>query len=206
MFSHPNKFKLRLLLTLVGVLIQGLGTSWLIRLGMGSDPFTNFAVACDAYSPFSYGTTQALINTVMIIYVVIFNRQMIGYGTIANMVLLGYIIDFFDWIWNMILPSNMFDNRLLAWVILVPAFACVIIGASIYMTAGLGASPYDGIPFILSEQFKKPFKYCRMVWDVCFMVIGYLLGGGFGVVTLAIAFFAGTIINAIKKTMEIILQ
>ncbi len=206
MFSHPNKFKLRLLLTLVGVLIQGLGTSWLIRLGMGSDPFTNFAVACDVYSPLSYGTTQALLNTVLIIYVVIFQRQMIGYGTIANMVLLGYIIDFFDWIWNLILPINMFDNRLLAWVVLVPAFACVIIGASIYMTAGLGASPYDGIPFILSEQLKKPFKFCRMVWDICFMVIGYLLGGGFGVVTLAIAFFAGTIINAIKKKMEIILQ
>lgn len=206
MFSTPNKFKLRLLLILAGVLIQGFGTSWLIRLGMGSDPFTNFAVACDGYSPLSYGTTQALINAVMIIYVVVFNRQMIGYGTLANMVLLGYIIDFFDWIWDKVLPINLFDNRLLAWVILIPAFACVIIGASVYMTAGLGASPYDGIPFILSEQLKKPFKYCRMVWDICFMVIGYLLGGGFGVVTIIIAFFAGTIINAIKKKMEIILQ
>lgn len=206
MFSTPNKFKLRLLLILAGVLIQGFGTSWLIRLGMGSDPFTNFAVACDGYSPLSYGTTQALINAVMIIYVVVFNRQMIGYGTLANMVLLGYIIDFFDWIWDKVLPINLFDNRLLAWVILIPAFVCVIIGASVYMTAGLGASPYDGIPFILSEQLKKPFKYCRMVWDICFMVIGYLLGGGFGVVTIIIAFFAGTIINAIKKKMEIILQ
>ena len=206
MFSHPNKFRLRLLLTLVGVLIQGFGTSWLIRLGMGSDPFTNFTVACDAYTPFSFGTTQALVNAIMIIYVVIFSRKMIGYGTVANMVILGYIIDFFDWCWNQILPINMFDNRLLAWVILIPAFACVIIGASVYMTAGLGTSPYDGIPFILSEQLKKPFKYCRMVWDICFMVIAYLLGGDCGVVTLIIAFFAGTIINAIKKKMEIILR
>lgn len=206
MFSHPPKFRLRLFFTMIGVLIQGFGLSWLIRLGMGSDPFTNFVVACDVYSPLSFGTTQALINIVMIVYVIRFNRQMIGYGTIANMVLLGYIIDFFNWIWNMVLPANMFDNRLLAWVILVPAFACVIIGASVYMTAGLGASPYDGIPFILSEQLKKPFKYCRMVWDICFMVIGYLLGGGLGVVTLIIAFFAGTIINAIKKKMEILLQ
>lgn len=38
------------------------------------------------------------------------------------------------------------------------------------------------------------------------MVIGYLLGGGFGVVTLVIAFFAGPIINAVKKQVEWLLQ
>ena len=47
-----------------------------------------------------------------------------------------------------------------------------------------------------------PFKYCRMVWDIVFMIVGFLLGGCFGVVTLLVAFFAGPIINGVKKQVD----
>ena len=201
-FARPEKFGLRLLLTVLGVTVQGFGLSWLVRLELGADPFTNFMVGCDKILPTSFGTTQLIMNLIMFVYVILYGRHMIGYGTIANMVFLGYIIDFFNWIWDGILPAGLFDNRWLAYLVLIPAFVCLILGAATYMSAGLGASPYDGIPFIVSEQLKKPFKYCRMVWDITFMILGVLLGGGFGVVTLAVAFFAGPIINGVKKQID----
>ncbi len=205
-FARPPKFGLRLLLTVLGVTVQGFGLSWLVRLELGADPFTNFMVGCDIILPTGFGTTQLIMNLIMFIYVILFGRQMIGYGTIANMVFLGYIIDFFNWIWDMVLPVGLFDNRWAAYLVLLPAFACVILGASTYMSAGLGTSPYDGIPFIISEQIHKPFKYCRMMWDICFMTVGFLLGGGFGLVTLLVAFFAGPIINAVKKQVDKLLK
>lgn len=206
MFLRPEKFKMRLFLTIAGVLVQGFGLSWLIRLNMGTDAFTNFMLGCDIYMPTSFGTTQLIMNLLMFIYVIAFGRDMIGYGTIANMVFLGYIVDFFGFFWDRILPTGFFDVRWIAWFVLVPAFALFILGAATYMSAGLGASPYDGIPFILSGQLKKPFKYVRMAWDISFMILGYLLGGGFGVVTIVLAFFAGPIINGVKKQVDRLLQ
>lgn len=206
MFARPPKFGIRLFLTIVGVIVQGFGLSWLIRLNLGTDPFTHFVLGCELHLPLSFGTCQLLVNGVMILYVILFKRQMIGFGTIANMVFLGYIIDFFSWIWDGILPAGLFETRWLAYLVLIPAFACLIIGAATYMSAGLGAAPYDGIPFIAAEQLHKPFKFVRMLWDICFMIIGIVLGGGFGVVTLAVAFFAGPIINGVKKQVERLLR
>ena len=201
-FARPEKFGLRLLLTVLGVTVQGFGLSWLVRLELGADPFTNFMVGCDKILPTGFGTTQLIMNLIMFIYVILYGRNMIGFGTIANMVFLGYIIDFFNWIWDGVLPADLFAARWMAYLVLIPAFACLILGAATYMSAGLGTSPYDGIPFIVSEQLKKPFKYCRMVWDIVFMIVGFLLGGGFGVVTLLVAFFAGPIINGVKRQVD----
>lgn len=202
MFARPEKFKLRLLLTIAGVMVQGFGLSWLIRLNMGTDPFTNFMLGCDIYMPTGFGTTQLIMNLLMFTYVIAFGRDMIGFGTIANMVFLGYIVDFFGFIWDKILPAGLFDTRWIAWIVLVPAFALFIVGAATYMSAGLGASPYDGIPFIISRQLNKSFKYTRMVWDIAFMILGIVLGGGFGIVTIVVAFFAGPVINGVKKQVD----
>lgn len=46
------------------------------------------------------------------------------------------------------------------------------------MCAGLGSSPYDAMPFIISRHVKKvSFKVVRMIWDISFMTAGFLLGG-----------------------------
>ena len=206
MFARPEKFKMRLFLTIAGVLVQGFGLSILLRLNLGTDAFSNFVSGCDKHLPMSFGTCQLIINCIMVIYMLVFGRNMIGYGSIANMVFLGYIADFFGFIWDNVLPAGWNDIRWVTYIVLIPTFALFILGAATYMCAGLGTSPYDGIPFIVSEQLNKPFKYVRMVWDISFMILGYLLGGGFGVVTVVVAFFAGPIINAVKKQVERLLQ
>lgn len=205
-FERPPKFKMRLFLTIVGVLVQGFGLSWLIRLNLGTDPFSNFVLGWDKHLPGSFGTTQLCVNIIMVLYVLKFKINMIGYGTVANMVFLGYIADFFGWIWDSFLPAGFFDSQWVCLILLVPVFAIFIVGAATYMSAGLGASPYDGIPFILSEQLHKSFRATRMVWDITFMVIAFILGGGIGVVTFAVAFFAGPVISAVQKQVEKLLK
>ena len=76
-----------------------------------------------------------------------------------------------------------------------------------YLSAGLGASPYDGLPFIISERQKKlSFKTIRVLWDVAFMAGGFLLGGDVGIVTVLVAFCLGPIISWIQKKMEVFLK
>ncbi len=74
------------------------------------------------------------------------------------------------------------------------------------MCAGLGSSPYDALPFIISAHVKKiSFKALRMIWDISFMVIGFVLGGDVGIVTILVAFFLGPIITWMQKKMEVLI-
>ena len=41
-FARPDKFKNRLIMVILGVLIQGFGLSWIIEVSFGTDPCSAF--------------------------------------------------------------------------------------------------------------------------------------------------------------------
>lgn len=206
-FARPPKFRNRMIMMIVGVLLQGFGLSLLINLELGTDPCSCLTQGVTNYLPLSFGTCQLLCHLVTFAFVIRFDLSQIGFGTIGNMVCLGYISDFFRWIWSMVLPTDFFEQKLVCYLLLVPVLAVFCVGAATYMSAGLGSSPYDALPFIISEHNKKlPFKVIRMLWDIAFMIGGLLLGGDVGIVTVAVAFFLGPIISLIQKKVEVFIK
>lgn len=208
-FERPPKFRNRMILMIVGICLQALGLSLLIQLDLGTDPCSCFTLGVQKHLPFSYGTVQLIINLVTFLYVIFNDLGMIGFGTIGNMIVLGYLVDFFTWIWGLVLPGGMgfFDNRVACYILLVPVLVVFIFGAAAYMAAGLGMSSYDGIPFILhSKQKKLSFKAVRRIWDFSFMIVGALLGGPLNIVTIACAFFIGPVIGFVQKKMNVFIS
>ena len=206
-FARPPKFWTRLVMMIIGVAVQGLGLSLLIRLALGTDPCSCLTQGVINYVPISFGTAQLLCHLVTFIFVLRFDMSYIGFGTIGNMVCLGYISDFFGWIWDTVLPQGFFAPTPVRWGLLVPVLIVFILGASTYMTAGLGSSPYDAMPFIISHKCRKlPFKVVRMIWDISFMAAGFLLGGDVGIVTLGVAFFLGPVITFMQKKLAVLLK
>lgn len=188
---------------LVGVTLQAFGLSLLMKLNLGTDPCSALTQGVIKHVPISFGTAQLLCHLVTFVFVLRFDMSQIGFGTIGNMVCLGYIADFFTWIWNSTLPADFFGETGVRFGMLLPALAVFIFGAATYMTAGLGSSPYDGLPFIISEHVKKiSFRLVRMIWDIGFMVAGAILGGNVGIVTIAVAFFLGPVIAWVQKKLN----
>lgn len=206
-FARPPKFWTRLVMMIIGVTVQGFGLSLLIRLALGTDPCSCLTQGVINYVPISFGTAQLLCHLVTFILVLRFDMSYIGFGTIGNMVCLGYISDFFGWIWDTVLPQGFFAPMPVRWGLLVPVLIVFILGASTYMTAGLGSSPYDAMPFIISHKCKKlSFKVIRMIWDIGFMAAGFVLGGDVGIVTLGVAFFLGPVITFMQKKLAVLLK
>lgn len=202
-FARPPKFKNRLIMMVVGIMLQGFGLSLLIRLNLGTDPCSCLTQGVIRYVPISFGTAQLLCHMVTFLFVIRFDMSLIGFGTIGNMVCLGYIADFWGLVWSKCLPEGFFTQPLVRFGLLLPVLAVFILGAATYMTAGLGTSPYDGLPFILSKHIHKlSFKAVRMLWDIAFMAAGFLLGGDVGIVTAAVAFFLGPVIAWLQKKLE----
>lgn len=206
-FARPEKFKLRMLMMGLGVITQALGLSLLIRIALGTDPCTSLTQGVLRFIPMDFGTAQLICHLINFAIVIIFDMSYIGFGTIGNMVCLGYIATFFGWIWDKVLPAGFFDSNIAKYGLLLPVLAIFILGASAYMTAGLGSSPYDAVPFIISAHVKKvSFKVVRMIWDISYMVVGFILGGNVGVMTVVMAFFLGPVINWMGGVLQKILK
>lgn len=202
-FARPPKFRNRLVMVIIGVMLQGFGLSLLIKLNLGTDPCSCLTQGVIRYVNISFGTAQLMCHLVTFLFVIRFDMSLIGFGTIGNMVFLGYIADFWGLVWDRAVPEGFFQQTGVRYGLLVPVLAVFILGASTYMTAGLGTSPYDGLPFIIANHVKKlPFKAVRMIWDISFMAVGFLLGGDVGIVTVAVAFFLGPVITWVGKKLQ----
>ena len=198
-FERPPKFRNRMIMMLIGVVLQALGLSLLINIELGTDPCSCLTQGVTNWIPLSFGTCQLLCHLVTFAFVIRYDLSRIGFGTIGNMVCLGYISDFFRWIWSIVLPAGFFEQRWIAYLLLIPVLLVFCVGVAMYLS--------DALPFIISERQKKlSFKTIRVLWDVAFMVGGFLLGGNVGIVTVLVAFCLGPIISWIQKKMEVFLK
>lgn len=195
MYQKKN-FKLRLLLVIIAVITMGFSLSFLVLVNFGADPCTCMNMALANKVGLSLGTWQALFNCFLFLFVILWGRENIGFGTLANMFLVGYSLDFFSWVWKKIFPTDFFKPMPVRILVLIVALIVFIFAASVYMDVKLGTAPYDAIPFMIFErQHKLSFRAIRMCFDFTVIFIGFIFGGTVGVVTILMAFTLGPVIS-----------
>ena len=185
---------------LLSVIILGFCLSFLDKTSFGTDPCTTFNLGISKSLGLSLGNWQALFNSFLFLFVFLFGRDQIGWGTLANMFVVGYSFDFFSWINSMILPANLFDTMLNRLLITIPILALFILAVSIYISIEQGIAPYDAIPNMISKKLVNiPFKLIRMGWDISITILGVLLGEKIGLITIVMAFTIGPTISFTQK-------
>lgn len=197
------KDKKRIFAVLLAVITMGLTLSFLIRVDLGTDPCTTLNLGVANQLGISFGTWQVIFNALLFIIVILYDRSQIGWGTLANMLLIGYSADFFTWLFDKFIPADFFNNLAVRIIVLIPTLIIFIIAAAVYMAVELGAAPYDATVFIIASKVKKiPFRFVRMAWDIAAALIGFLLGSTIGVVTVVMAFALGPVISLAKEKVD----
>lgn len=185
----------RILGMLISVFFMGATLSILIRVQLGTDPCSCMNLGFSRITGISFGTCQLTFNLLLALVVLLTNRHMIGLGTLGNMILVGYVSDFFTWIWNQCLPPVESWSLPIRVGVMIPVLFLFVAAAAAYMTANLGMAPYDCIPFLIVNRWRKlPFFAVRVTWDALAVLIGFLLGSTVGVVTVLIALAIGPIV------------
>ncbi|MBQ2450926.1 MAG: hypothetical protein II273_05080 [Lachnospiraceae bacterium] len=195
-----NASKKELFWLLLSVIILGFCLSFLDKTSFGTDPCTTFNLGISKSLGLSLGNWQALFNSFLFLFVFLFGRDQIGWGTLANMFVVGYSYDFFSWINGMLLPADLFDTMLNRLLITIPILALFIIAVAIYISIEQGIAPYDAIPNMISKKLVNiPFKLIRMGWDISITILGILLGEKIGLITIIMAFTIGPAISFVDK-------
>lgn len=202
----------RILMSIIGVLICAISVGFFKLAAFGVDPFQSFMSGIDKFIPLDFGTLYVIVNAVLLIFALVFDRHYIGIATFINLFLLGYVVQFAYDTLLMIFPDASMLVRILCFVF---GFIALCFGSSIYMTADLGVSTYDAIALVCANKWKLgKFKYIRIVTDVVCVVLGivmFKLGGGewsavpafVGVGTILTAFFMGPLIDFFNRKFSV---
>ena len=179
----------RLLRLFPGLWLFGLGEACLVHSRLGNSPWTVLAEGVSKHTPLAIGTATIVISgLVMLAWIPL--RQRPGFGTLANAVLIGVAID-------VMLPLLPGPGGLVTKLLfVVVGIGLVALGSGLYLTARLGPGPRDGLMTGLHFRTGRSLRLIRTLIEGSALVVGIVLGGKFGIGTIAFAVLIGPAVQA----------
>ena len=107
-----ERLRMRIALCLLGTILCGIAVGFFKFAAFGVDPFTSLVSGLDKISPIEYGMLYIVINAVLLLVSLIFDRHMIGLGTIANLFLVGYLAQYSQQFLTSVLPAESLIARI----------------------------------------------------------------------------------------------
>lgn len=178
-----------LILMIFSVCMMGFSLSLLVLTHFGTDPCSAMNYGISRHIGLSFGTWQLSMNLILLVLVLFLYRSSIGWGTLGNMVLVGYTADLFEFIWRDICKIPVELPLAVRIGILIPSILLFVLAAACYMNSGQGVAPYDAIPYIIDNRIQKKnggtshFRICRFCQDLFCSLVGLFTGGEFGIIT-----------------------
>ncbi|KUP95867.1 membrane protein YczE [Thermobifida cellulosilytica] len=166
-----------------GIYLFGLGLAAQVAAGLGAAPWDVLHQGLHLHTGWSIGT-WGIVTGVAVILLWIPLRQRAGLGTLLNAVGVGVALDL-SLLW---LP----EPHAPVWraALLVAGIVAVAVGSGLYIGAGLGPGPRDGLMTGLAERGMSILA-ARTVLEVAVVAAGFVLGGTVGVGTLLFAVAIG---------------
>ncbi len=187
---------IRLLILFVGLVIAHLGVTLFLLADLGADPFNVLIQGLQmllekAGLALTHGTVHMAVCFLIILILLFVDKSYIKAGTVVCMFCGGPIIDFFTWM----LQGTGIGEAALVVKIIVLAAGCAILafGMTIVIRSEAGTGPNDLVAVVISEKTKARFGIIRIAVDCAFVLIGFLLGGKFGLGTVICAFLVGPV-------------
>ena len=150
-----------------------------IEARLGVSPWTVFHQGVANRTGLTIGTVTVATG-VAILFLYPSLREPIGLGTLLNAAIIGPVVDTMLWL----IPD--IDSLPLRVAMLAMAPAVIGLGSGLYIGAGLGPGPRDGLMVWLERRGLRIWQ-ARAAVEFTALATGYLLGGNAGLGTVWMA-------------------
>ena len=206
-----REWLIRIVILMIGLTVAHLGVTLFLLTNLGSDPFNvliqglfRTLSSLTGWSFLTHGRVHVAVSLLIILVLLLTDRSYIKIGTVLCMICGGPIIDFFT-----LLLSPLFRQvDTLPVRVLVLALGCVILayGMTIVIKSDAGTGPNDLVAIVISDKLHRKFSIVRMIVDACFVAVGWLLGGTFGLGTVICAALVGPVAGIFLPRNERIIE
>jgi uncharacterized membrane protein YczE len=186
----------RVIHLLLGLPLYGAGCAFTVGAGLGVDPWTVLAEGISLRSGIGVGWVVNILGLgVMLLWLPL--RQRPGIGTVANILLVGTSMQLV----LMILPPV--TGLLPRFLLLGAGILAVAVASGLYLGAGFGAGPRDGLMTGIRARFGWPIWLARGSVEITVLAIGWALGGTVGIGTIAFALSIGPLVHLMMPILAI---
>jgi len=177
---------------LAGLTGYGFSMAVMVRAGLGLDPWDVFHQGLTLRTPMTIGVASAVVGVaVLLAWIPLRNRP--GIGTIANVIVIAVTVD--AGLWLLPTPTTLGVRiAMMVSAVVLNAFSTVI-----YVGAGLGPGPRDGLMTGLVVRTGWSVRLIRTSIEAAVLAVGWLLGGTVGVGTVLYAFGIGPLVQLLLR-------
>jgi len=186
----------RLIQLVLGLSLYGAAMGLMVRAGLGLDPWDVFHQGLAGRVGLSIGLLVNIVGAlVLLLWIPL--RQKPGIGTIANVLIIGTAMDL-----SMMALPELSGLPIRSAALFVAIVVNGIAGA-MYIGAGLGPGPRDGLMTGLARRTGGSIRLVRTGIELSVLAIGWLLGGTVGLGTVIYAFAIGPLVQAFLPLFSI---
>ena len=184
---------------ITGLAFFGFGIALFLRANLGLAPWDIFHKGLSKKLDISIGLVIVGVGLLLLLLWIPL-RQRPGVGTILNAIEIGLVV-------NLTKPLIGEPDQLIIRALMVIAGVLVIgLGSALYIGAGLGSGPRDGLMLGLSKRSiagrQISIRVARTVVEITVMIAGLFLGGSIGIGTLIFMFGIGPLVQLILPRFE----
>jgi len=180
----------RLPILFVGFIVMSIGITLIKRSDLGLFAWGVFHDGLSLVTPYSFGEITRNLGFVILLFSMIAFKTKFGPGTILNIVIVGWMIDYSNEL-IVFIPTSLFHQIILFTI----GLFLMTVGKAYYISSKLGAGPRDGLFVGVSRITKVDVKYVKPGIEVIVLLIGFLLGGVAGVGTIVAMISSGYLIQ-----------
>ena len=185
----------RLVRCIGGLALFGLGISCFLTAKLGLAPWDVFHQGISNHTDIPVGIVIEIAG-VFILLLWIPLRERMGLGTLLNAVEIGLVV----FLIGKHLPHT--DLLVPRALYLVGGLLSIALGSGLYIGAGLGSGPRDGLMLGLSKRGIS-VRVARTVIELTVLVAGLALGGSIGVGTVAFTFGIGPLVQVFLPRLRL---
>ena len=163
----------------IGFMLYGLGIVVMVNAQIGLSPWDAFHQGISLKTGITMGQASIMVGLVIVILDAVLGEG-VGWGTVLNMIFIGVFLDIIKAMNIIPVADNLFMGIIMMIIgIIISAIATVV-----YLGAGLGSGPRDGLMLALNKKTSKPVGILRTGIELTALVSGWLLGGKVGLGTI----------------------
>lgn len=165
----------------LGIILYSFGIVMTIVPALGLSPWDSFHQGFSTVFGVTFGQASILIGLIVLV-ITFFMGEPIGFGTLVNVVGIGWGIDLL-FRTEAIPPMPNFFLRV---AMLMFGLIIICVATWLYIGAGMGAGPRDGLMLTLVRITPLRLSVIRTLIEVSVAVLGFLMGGQLGLGTVLI--------------------
>lgn len=194
---------IRVFVFVAGIFVLSTGAATVIMAGLGAPTWDVLHIGLSNITGFSIGRWVQIVGIVMVLITCILERERISIGSVVNILLVGYFLNFV--LGLNILP--VFTGMIQKFITLIIGVVLMGLGSGMYVASNVGAGPRDGMTLYISRRFSISVGLSRTILEVSALTVGWLIGGPVSFGTFVTIPLIGPIMQeSLRFWMEILLK